>query len=216
MALFLDQDKDSPRIDVESALDFIQNRNRSSFLSTLEYYYLPCPLTALDRLLRILARDARRKTRKIALPHRAGGPFQALRRRRKQQTRKLYGWPRTIPAVLDGVRGGWRSTCKVSRPAPNGGHWRDPAMDTAVFLLAAMWRRSGSRGPPEGSGSQLRRKTLRRIDADQRQPLQLAPLIILWQVSQLQAELAPDSFFSFASWSFDRVLRRAAGNQPVS
>src|SRR5207249_6451674 len=39
-ALFLDQDKDSPRIDAESALDFIQV-GIVFFFIYLEYYYLP-------------------------------------------------------------------------------------------------------------------------------------------------------------------------------
>src|SRR3981081_879559 len=85
MALFLDQDKDSPRIDAESALDFIQI-GIVFFFIYLEYYYLPAH--RLDRYSAFL-REMRVENAEDALLT-VLAAFQALRAR-KQQTRKLYG-----------------------------------------------------------------------------------------------------------------------------
>src|SRR5260370_1276263 len=84
-ALFLDQDKDSPRIDAESALDFIQIAIVFFFIY-LEYYYLPARrlgnYSAFLRGMRVENLEDASLTLLAA--------YQALRAR-KQQTRKLYG-----------------------------------------------------------------------------------------------------------------------------
>src|SRR5260370_1276262 len=84
-ALFLDQDKDSPRIDAESALDFIQIAIVFFFIY-LEYYYLPARrlgnYSAFLRGMRVENLEDASLTLLAA--------YQALRAR-NHRTRKLYG-----------------------------------------------------------------------------------------------------------------------------
>src|SRR6266403_3004062 len=85
MALFLDQEKDSPQIDAESALDFLQI-GIVFFFIYLEFYYVPAH--RLDHNSAFL-REMRVENAEDALPT-VLAAFQALRSR-KQHIRKLYG-----------------------------------------------------------------------------------------------------------------------------
>jgi PAS domain S-box-containing protein len=178
MALFLDQDKDSPRIDAESALDFIQI-GIVFFFIYLEYYYLPAH--RLDDYSAFL-REMRVENAEDALLT-ALAAFQALRAR-KQQTRKLYGGLALYLLFLT-VCAALAQYLQSIKPAPTG-TLRD-LLWTLPFLVAAMWAAQWQPGPTEESGSQLRRKTLGELMLTNA-TFALAPLIILWQVSQLQAE----------------------------
>jgi PAS domain S-box-containing protein len=178
MALFLDQDKDSPRIDAESALDFIQI-GIVFFFIYLEYYYLPAH--RLDDYSAFL-REMRVENAEDALLT-VLAAFQALRAR-KQQTRKLYGGLALYLLFLT-VCAALAQYLQSIKPAPTG-TLRD-LLWTLPFLVAAMWAAQWQPGPTEESGSQLRRKTLGELMLTNA-TFALAPLIILWQVSQLQAE----------------------------
>src|SRR5882757_1802308 len=85
MALFLDQDKDSPRIDAESFLDFIQI-GIVFFFVFLEYYYLPAhrldDQSAFLREMRVENLEDAFLTVLAALQ---------MVRARKREIRKLYG-----------------------------------------------------------------------------------------------------------------------------
>src|SRR6266849_1067321 len=83
-ALFLDQDKDSPRIDAESALDFIQI-GIVFFFVYIEYYYLPAH--RLDYSSAFLREMSVENLEDVLLTVLAA--VQALRAR-KQHTRKIY------------------------------------------------------------------------------------------------------------------------------
>jgi PAS domain S-box-containing protein len=178
MALFLDQDKDSPRIDAESALDFIQI-GIVFFFIYLEYYYLPAH--RLDDYSAFL-REMRVENAEDALLTVLAG-FQALRAR-KQQTRKLYGGLALYLLFLT-VCAALAQYLQSIKPAPTG-TLRD-LLWTLPFLVAAVWAARWQPRPAAETGSQLRRKTLGELMLTNA-TFALAPLIILWQVSQLQAE----------------------------
>src|SRR5207247_2997991 len=84
MVLFLDQDKDSPRIDAESALDFIQI-GIVFFFIYVEFYYLAA--RRLDHYSAFLREMGIENVEDAALTLLAA--FQVLRSRR-QHIRKLY------------------------------------------------------------------------------------------------------------------------------
>src|SRR6267378_4142518 len=152
ITLFLDQDKDSPRIDSESVLDFIQI-GIVFFFIYLEYYYVPAH--RLDNYSAFL-RGMRVENVEDALLT-ALAAFQALRAR-KQHTRKLYGGL-ALYLLL----------------------WTSP------FLVGAMWAAQWQPSPAAETGSRLLRKTFGELMVTNT-TFALAPLIILWQVSQLEAE----------------------------
>jgi PAS domain S-box-containing protein len=178
MVLFLDQDKDSPRIDAESALDFIQI-GIVFFFIYLEYYYLPAH--RLDDYSAFL-REMRIENAEDALLT-VLAAFQALRAR-KQQTRKLYGGLALYLLFLT-VCAALAQYLQSIKPAPTG-TLRD-LLWTLPFLAGAMWAAQWQPGPAAETASHLRRKTLGELMLTNA-TFALAPLIILWQVSQLQAE----------------------------
>src|SRR5260370_9133865 len=92
IVLFLDQDKDSPRIDAESALDFVQV-GIVFFFIYLEFYYLPA--RRLDDYSAFLREMRVENVEDAALTLLAA--LQALRPR-KPHFRKLYrGPPLSLP-----------------------------------------------------------------------------------------------------------------------
>src|SRR5947208_2468927 len=109
--------------------------------------------------------------------------FQALRAR-KPDTRKLYGGLAlyllflTVSAALD-------QYLQSSKPAPTG-TLRD-LLWTLPFLVGAMWAAQWQPSPVAETGSRLRRRTFGELMLTNT-TFALAPLIILWQVSQLEAE----------------------------
>src|SRR6266852_9768264 len=112
-ALFLDQDKDSPRIDAESALDFIQIAIVFFFIY-LEYYYLPARrlgnYSAFLRGMRVENLEDASLTLLAA--------YQALRSR-KQQTRKLYGGLALFLMFMT-VCAALAQYLQIIKPAPTG------------------------------------------------------------------------------------------------
>src|SRR6202165_394436 len=177
-ALFLDQDKDSPRIDAESALDFIQI-GIVFFFIYVEYYYLPAH--RLDQYSAFL-REMRVENVEDALLT-VLAAFQALRAR-KQHTRKLYGGLALYLLFLT-VCAALAQYLQSIKPAPTG-TLRD-LLWTFPFLVGAMWAAQWKPSPAAETGSRLRRKTFGELMVTNT-TFALAPLIILWQVSQLEAE----------------------------
>ena len=178
ITLFLDQDKDSPRIDPESALDFIQI-GIVFFLIYLEFYYLPA--RRLDNYSAFL-REMRVENVEDALLT-VLAAFQALRAR-KQDTRKLYGGLALYLLFLT-VCAALAQYLQSIKPAPTG-TLRD-LLWTLPFLVGAMWAAQWHPSPVAETGSRLRRKTFGELMLTNT-TFALAPLIILWQVSQLEAE----------------------------
>ncbi len=177
-ALFLDQDKDSPRIDAESALDFIQV-GIVFFFIYLEYYYLPAH--RLDDSSAFLREMRVENFEDVLLTVLA--TVQALRARR-QHTRKLYGGLALYLLFLT-VCAAMAQYLQSVKPAPTG-TLRD-LLWTAPFLAFAMWAARWQPGPAAETGALLRRKTLGELMVTNA-TFALAPLIILWQVSRLQSE----------------------------
>ena len=178
ITLFLDQDKDSPRIDPESALDFIQI-GIVFFLIYLEFYYLPA--RRLDNYSAFL-REMRVENVEDALLT-VLAAFQALRAR-KPDTRKLYGGLALYLLFLT-VSAALAQYLQSSKPAPTG-TLRD-LLWTLPFLVGAMWAAQWQPSPVAETGSRLRRRTFGELMLTNT-TFALAPLIILWQVSQLEAE----------------------------
>src|SRR5712692_5052529 len=177
-ALFLDQDKDSPRIDAESALDFIQV-GIVFFFIYLEYYYLPAH--RLDDYSAFLREMRVENLEDVFLTVLAA--VQALRSR-KRHTRKLYGGLALYLLLLT-VCAATAQYLQSVKPAPTG-TLRD-LLWTAPFLAFAVWAARWQPDPAAETGSLLRRKTLGELMVTNA-TFALAPLIILWQVSRLQSE----------------------------
>ena len=178
MALFLDQDKDSPRIDTESVLDFIQI-GIVFFFVFLEYYYLPAHRlddhSAFLREMRVENLEDAFLTVLAALQ---------MSRARKRQIRKLYGGL-ALYLLFVTVCAALAQYLQSIKPAPTG-TFRD-LLWTLPFLACAMWAAQWQPGPVVEADSQLRRKTFGTLMLTNA-TFALAPLIILWQVSQLEVE----------------------------
>src|SRR5467141_847621 len=175
MALFLDQDKDSPRIDAESALDFLQI-GIVFFFIYVEFYYLPAH--RLDHNSAFLREMRVENAEDVLLTVLAA--FQALRSR-KQHIRKLYGGL-ALYLLLVTVCAALAQYLQIVEPAPTG-TLRD-LLWTSPFLVAAIWAAQWQPSPAAESGLPLRRKTVCELMLTNT-TFALAPLIILWQVSQL-------------------------------
>jgi PAS domain S-box-containing protein len=178
MVMFLDQDKDSPRIDAESALDFIQI-GIVFFFVYLEFYYLPAH--RLDEHAAFLREMRVENVEDVMLTGLAG--LQALRARR-QHIRKLYKGL-TIYLLSVTVFAGIAQYLQSTRPAPTG-TLRD-LLWTLPFLGIAVWAAQWQPTLAEQTKPRLRQKTLSELMITNA-TFALAPLIILLQVSQLGAE----------------------------
>jgi PAS domain S-box-containing protein len=178
MALFLDQEKDSPRIDAESVLDFIQI-GIVFFFVFLEFYYLPAHRlddhSAFLREMRVENVEDALLTVLAALQ---------MFRARKRQIRKLFAGL-TLYLLFMTLCAALAQYLQSARPAPTG-TLRD-LLWTLPFLACAMWASRWQPGPVEEASSQLRRKTLGGLMLTNA-TFAFAPLIILWQVSHLAAE----------------------------
>src|SRR5215467_6528787 len=178
LALFLDQDKDSSRIDVESALDFIQI-GIVFFFIFLEFYFLPArQLDEHTAFLREMRVENLEDVMVVAL---AG--FRALTAR-KLHLRKLYGGL-TLYFVVVTIFAAAAQYLQSIQPTPTG-TLRD-LLWTLPFLAGALWAAQWKPGAAEGSGPAIRHKTLGELLITNG-TLALAPLIILFEVSQFQAE----------------------------
>jgi len=178
MALLLDQDKDSPRIDAEALLDFIQV-GIVFFFIFVEFYFLPA--RRLDEQAAFLRELRVENVEDLLITGLAG--FRALTAR-KQHIRELY---RGLTAVLLTVMAlsGAAQYLQIVRPSPTG-TLRD-LLWTLPFLCAALWAAQWKPSVAEGSAPQTRLKTVGELMVTNG-TLVLAPLIILFEVSQLQTE----------------------------
>jgi PAS domain S-box-containing protein len=178
MVLFLDQEKDSPRIDAQSALDFVQI-GIVFFFIYVEYYYLPAH--RLDEHSAFLREMRVENGEDVLLTVLA--VFQALRARNKN-IRKLYGGL-AIYLMLVSVFAALAQYVQSVKPAPTG-TLRD-LLWTVPFLFAAMWAAQWQPIAEVETVSILRRKAFGELMLTNG-TFALAPLIILWQVSRLDAE----------------------------
>jgi two-component system, cell cycle sensor histidine kinase and response regulator CckA len=178
MALFLDQDKDSPRIDVEALLDFIQI-GIVFFFIFVEFYFLPAQrLDEHTAFLRELRVENLEDLMVAAL-----AAFRALTAQ-KQHLRKLYtGLAVFVTFVM--VSAAIAQYLQIVRPAPTG-TLRD-LLWTLPFLAGALWASEWKPSRDEGSGLKVRRKGSGELLVTNG-TLALAPLIILFQVAQLEQE----------------------------
>jgi PAS domain S-box-containing protein len=178
MALFLDQDKDSPRIDVEALLDFIQI-GIVFFFIFVEFYFLPAQrLDEHTAFLRELRVENLEDVMVAAL-----AAFRALTAQ-KQHLRKLYtGLAVFVTFVM--VSAAIAQYLQIVRPAPTG-TLRD-LLWTLPFLAGALWASEWKPSRDEGSGLKVRRKGSGELLVTNG-TLALAPLIILFQVAQLEQE----------------------------
>ena len=178
MALFLDQDKDSPRIDVEALLDFIQI-GIVFFFIFVEFYFLPAQrLDEHTAFLRELRVENLEDVMVAAL-----AAFRALTAR-KQHLRTLYtGLAVFVTFVM--VSAAIAQYLQIVRPAPTG-TLRD-LLWTLPFLAGALWASEWKPSRDEGSGLKVRRKGSGELLVTNG-TLALAPLIILFQVAQLEQE----------------------------
>ena len=178
MALFLDQDKDSSRIDVEAVLDFIQI-GIVFFFIFVEFYFLPAH--RLDEHTAFLREMRVENLEDVLVAAMAG--FRALTAR-KPHLRRLYGGLAvflSFAMVLAAVA----QYLQIVRPAPTGS-LRD-LLWTLPFLAGALWASQWKPSADEGSGVTVRRKSLGELLITNG-TLALAPLIILFQVAQLEQE----------------------------
>ncbi|HEX8836524.1 MAG TPA: PAS domain S-box protein [Candidatus Acidoferrum sp.] len=178
MALLLDQDKDSPQIDLEAVLDFIQI-GIVFFFIFVEFYFLPA--RRLDEHAAFLRELRVENLEDVLITGLAG--FRALTAR-KQHIRELY---RGLTAVLLSVMAlsGAAQYLQIVWPSPTG-TLRD-LLWTLPFLCAALWAAQWKPGAAEGSDRQTRLRTVGELMV-MNGTLVLAPLIILFEVSQLQTE----------------------------
>jgi PAS domain S-box-containing protein len=178
MALFLDQDKDSPRIDVEALLDFIQI-GIVFFFIFVEFYFLPAQrLDEHTAFLRELRVENLEDLMVAAL-----AAFRALTAQ-KQHLRKLYtGLAVFVTFVM--VSAAIAQYLQIVRPAPTG-TLRD-LLWTLPFLAGALWASEWKPSRDQGSGLKVRRKGSGELLVTNG-TLALAPLIILFQVAQLEQE----------------------------
>jgi PAS domain S-box-containing protein len=178
MALFLDQDKDSSRIDVEAIFDFIQVGIVFFFIFA-EFYFLPAH--RLDEHTAFLREMRVENLEDVMVAALAG--FRALTGR-KQPLRKLYGGLAIYVSFVT-VFAAIAQYLQSVQPTPTG-TTRD-LLWTLPFLAGALWAAQWQPSASEGSGPQVRRKSLSELLVTNG-TLALAPLIILFEVSQLQAE----------------------------
>jgi PAS domain S-box-containing protein len=178
VALFLDQDKDSSRVDAESALDFIQI-GIVFFFIYVQFYYLPA--RRLDDYSAFLREMRVENLEDAALTVLAA--FQVLRAR-KQHIRRLYTGLALYLVFLT-VCAALAQYLQIVKPAPTG-TLRD-LLWTLPFLVGAMWAAKWQPDPAAQTGSRLRQKTFGDLMLTNA-TFALAPLIILWQVAQLGGE----------------------------
>jgi PAS domain S-box-containing protein len=178
MALLLDQDKDSSRIDLEALLDFIQI-GIVFFFIFVEFYFLPA--RRLDEHAAFLREMRVENVEDILVTGLAA--FRALTVR-KEHLRRLYrGLGMLMLAVT--VFSGTAQYLQIVGPSPTG-TLRD-LLWTMPFLFGALWAAQWKPSSAEEPGPRVRLKTVGELMVTNG-TLVLAPLIILFQVSQLQSE----------------------------
>ncbi len=178
LALFLDQDKDSPTLDAESLLDFIQIAIVFFFIF-VGFYYLPAlHFSERDALMREIRVETGEDFLLVAL-----AVIQTIRAR-TQHIRKLYGGL-ALYVVFYTVCAAFADYMQSIQPSPTG-TFLDLTW-TLPLLLAALWAANWQPTPPAEKNPLPRRKTFGELMLTNA-TFALAPLIVLLQVSQLGSE----------------------------
>jgi len=178
LAVFLNQDKDSSALDLESVLDFVQIAIVFFFIF-LGFYYIPS--YHLD------TRSAYMREMWVEVGENTGLLLLALAqatRARSGQVRKLYrGFALYLLAYV--VCAGVADYLQTMRATPTG-TWFD--LGWSVPLLgAALWAANWQPSPPTAVALRLGQKGFGALLLDN-STLALAPLIVLLQVAQLGNE----------------------------
>ncbi len=157
--------------------------------------------------IRVPARDAHRKCGRC-FDHRAGG-FPGAARAETAYAGPLSG-PRLLPALPVRVRGAGPVSAKY-QTNPNG-NTAGLAVDSAVSCFCDV---GGEMAAQSRSGNWLgiAAEDLQRIDADERH---IRARAVDHSLAGLPNEWRVAAAAFLAARNFDRVLRRTAGNQPVS
>jgi PAS domain S-box-containing protein len=178
LALLMDQDKDSPRIDVESALDFIQF-GIVFFFIYVESYYLPAH--RLDVYSAFLREMRVENVEDVLLTGLAA--LQVLRAR-KPHIRKLYAGLARYLLFLTACAA-LAQYLQMVKPSPTG-TFRD-VLWTLPFLAGALWAARWQPNAAAEASSRVRPKAMGELLLTNA-TYALAPLIIVWQVSRLNGD----------------------------
>jgi PAS domain S-box-containing protein len=175
LAVFLNQEKDTSALDLESVLDFIQIAIVFFFIF-LGFYYIPSHhLDARSAYIREVWMETGEDVGLVLL---AGA--QAIRAR-SNQIRKLYqGFAVYLLAYT--VCAGVTDYMQTIRTMPTG-TWYDLGW-TVPLLGAALWAANWQASPPTIVAQRTRQKRFGELLLDN-STLALAPLIVLLQVAQL-------------------------------
>lgn len=177
MVMFLDQEKDSPRIEPEFLLDFIQI-GIVFFFIFVGVYYVPSHTNQQNAAIREFWTDLGRQSAILAL-----AVFQ-MARARAAHIRKLYAGF-VLYFLFYMISTGVASHHQAVRTSPTGTvfdlYW------TLPFLFGALWAARWQQAPAAQLAPSLREKTFRGVLLANGMFL-LAPLIVLIQVANLPRE----------------------------
>jgi PAS domain S-box-containing protein len=178
MALFLDQDKDSPSLDAESILDCIQIVIVFFFIFA-GFYYLPA--RHLDEHTALLWKMRVENGEDALL---VGLSVLQMLRARAPHIRKLYRGL-ALYLLFFTVSAAFAEHLQSIKPSPTG-TFLDLAW-TLPLLAGALWAAHWQPAPLSEIGPRLRHKTIGELLVTNA-TFALAPLIVLLQVSQLGSE----------------------------
>jgi PAS domain S-box-containing protein len=178
LAVFLNQDKDSSTLDLESVLDFVQIAIVFFFIY-LGFYYIPSHhLEARTAYIREVWMESGEDLALVML-----AVVQAMRAR-SSQIRKLYqGFAAYLLAYT--VCAGVADYIQTLKVTPTG-TWCDLGW-TMPLLGAALWAANWRPSPVTPGPQRVRQKRFGELLLDNA-TLALAPLIVLLQVAQLETE----------------------------
>src|SRR6267154_26215 len=178
MTLFLDQDKDSHRLDAESTLDFIQIAI-VFFLIFIGFYYIPSHhLDDYSAYIREIRVEASEDTVLVALA------LLQMMRARKKSLRNLYGGF-ALYLLAYTISAGIADFMQTIKITPTG-TWFDLAW-TLPLLGVGLWAASWQGGATTENIRRLRLKGFGEWMLTNSM-FALAPLIVLLQVAEMGAE----------------------------
>lgn len=178
LAVFLNQDKDSSTMDLESVLDFVQIAIVFFFIF-IGFYYIPSHhLDAQTAYIREVWMETGEDLALVLL-----AVVQALRARSNQLRRLYLGFAAYLLAYT--VCAGVADYVQTLKATPTG-TWFDLGW-TLPLLGAALWAGSWQPSPETARPPRQRQKRFGELLLDNA-TLALAPLIVLLQVAQLGAE----------------------------
>jgi PAS domain S-box-containing protein len=178
LAVFLNQDKNSSTLDLESVLDFVQIAIVFFFIF-IGFYYIPSHhLDARAAYIREVWMETGEDLALVLL-----ATVQAMRAR-SSQIRKLYqGFAAYL--LVYAVCAGVADYVQTIRIAPTG-TWYDLGW-TMPLLGAALWAANWQPSPVMPGPQRVRQKRFAELLLDNA-TLALAPMIVLLQVAQLETE----------------------------